>query len=86
MRAFHRKLYNSKFILEVETTSLTKFGRKKNFGIKQVLFTGFFSEIFSDPAQIYRRDEQIRSNSQVYMNNRLQCQKNKFFSVPTYNA
>lgn len=84
MRAFHRKLYNSKFILEVETTSLTKFGRKKDFVVKQVLFAGFFSEIFSDPAQIYRRDEQIRSNSQVYMDNRLQCQKNKFFSIPAY--
>ena len=40
---------------------LAKFGRKKDFGIKQVLFAGFFSEIFSDPAQIDRRDEEIRS-------------------------
>ena len=37
-----------------------KFGRKNNFGIKQVLFAGFFNMIFSDSAQIFRGYEQIR--------------------------
>jgi len=40
---------------------LAKFGRKNDFGIKQVLFAGFFSGIFSDSAKIYRSNEEIWS-------------------------
>ena len=37
-----------------------KVGRKYDFGIKQVLFAGIFSEISPDSAQINRRNKQIR--------------------------